>query len=96
MTQSLNCYHCAKSIPILSGVIHRSDDCPYCGFSLRCCKMCKFYDPRSYNECRETIAERIVEKEKANFCDFFIPGSPVNSNEVKDSAQKAFDALFKK
>lgn len=96
MTQTINCYQCGKTIPLLSGTIHRSDDCPYCRVSLRCCKMCKFYDVHSYNECRETVAERIVEKEKANFCDFFSPGSPANPNDAKESAQKAFEALFKK
>lgn len=96
MTQSINCYHCGKLIPLLSGTIHRSDDCPYCRVSMRCCKMCKFYDVHSYNECRETVAERIVEKEKANFCDFFSPGNPENPNDAKESAQKAFEALFKK
>ncbi len=96
MTQSINCYKCQKSIPIFGGVIHRSDDCPYCSVSMRCCKMCKFYDIHSYNECRESIAERLVDKEKANFCDFFSPGNPTNFEDVKANAQKAFDDLFKK
>ncbi len=58
--------------------------------------MCKFYDIHSYNECHESIAERLVDKEKANFCDFFSPGNPVNPEEVKEKTKVLFDSLFKK
>ncbi|MBF0341324.1 MAG: hypothetical protein HQL95_10245 [Magnetococcales bacterium] len=37
----------------------------------RVCLNCRFHDPGSYNECRETVAERIVDKDKANFCEEF-------------------------
>lgn len=96
MTQSINCYSCSKSIPLLTGTIHRSDDCPYCRVSLRCCKMCKFYDAHSYNECKEPVAERIVDKEKANFCDFFSPGNSAAAIDEKEKAKNAFESLFKK
>jgi len=29
-----------------------------------------------HNECREPVAERIVDKETGNFCDYFRPGHP--------------------
>jgi hypothetical protein len=59
--------------------------------------MCVFYDPKSYNECRESSADRVQDKEKANFCDYF----KINSNRAdpdqarKDALAKAA-ALFKK
>ena len=58
--------------------------------------MCEYYDPHSYNECREPIAERVLDKEKANFCDSF----RLNHTEShKQDGQDLFDvasALFKK
>ncbi len=73
---SLKCYHCAKEIPFKEDQdIGRSEDCPSCNTSLRCCRMCKFYDKSAYNECREPMADRVLDKEKANFCDFFKAGS---------------------
>ncbi|MBF0127876.1 MAG: hypothetical protein HQM02_11800 [Magnetococcales bacterium] len=49
----------------------RSDTCAGCSKDTRVCLNCRFHDPGSYNECRETVAERMVDKERANFCDHF-------------------------
>jgi hypothetical protein len=49
----------------------RSDTCPECEADLHCCLNCTFYDSRVYNECRESQAERVVMKERSNFCDYF-------------------------
>jgi hypothetical protein len=58
--------------------------------------MCTFYDQTAYNECREPSADRIVEKEKANFCDFFcLKGVGENSGSAKDDLKNKFDSLFK-
>ena len=77
----------------------RQDTCPNCKRDLRCCKQCKFYDPNAYNECREVSAERIVDKERANFCDFFVVKGSKKAggsiNRAKD-AKMALENLFKK
>lgn len=77
--------------------IGRSEECPECFCDLRCCKMCSFYDTHAYNECREPVAQRIVDKEKANFCDYFKLGSSgADSASTKKNALEAANALFKK
>jgi hypothetical protein len=59
--------------------------------------MCSFYDPKSYNECRESSADRVQDKEKANFCDYFkISGSNVDPDQAKKDALAKAAALFKK
>jgi hypothetical protein len=92
----MNCAFCGEKISI-GDKVTRSDTCPNCGKDLRCCRQCKFYDPGAYNECREVSAERTVDKERANFCDYFVMmgSSVVRVNRTKD-AKKALDALFKK
>ncbi len=60
-----NCYKCGKSISDTYKVmVSRSDSCPHCMADIRCCKMCQFYDPKAYNECREPNADRITEKRR--------------------------------
>ncbi len=96
-TMNYYCYKCQKSIPVLGSFkISRSEECPFCNVSLHCCKMCKFFDMHSYNECRETIAERILDKEKANFCDYFEINENVLSGNKKEDLLSAADSLFKK
>ncbi len=95
---SLVCHKCGKSLPeAFKVMVSRSDICPNCRADIRCCKMCQFYDPKAYNECRESSADRIVDKEKANFCDYFKIGSGGNNadKERQDALAKAA-ALFKK
>ncbi|MFN2377900.1 MAG: hypothetical protein ABR538_15300, partial [Candidatus Binatia bacterium] len=57
----------------------RSSRCPRCGSDLRCCLNCRFHDISSYNDCAEPSAERVLEKDRANFCDYFSPGGAVGA-----------------
>jgi len=94
----MKCVFCNKSIK-LTEKVSRRDTCPQCGRDLHCCKQCKFYDPGAYNECKEVAAERIIDKERANFCDFFLPrgakGGRGSFDRTKE-AKAALEALFKK
>ncbi len=68
----LTCFKCLKELSLDSSVkLSRTETCPSCLSDLHCCKMCLHWDKNSYNECRESMAERQVDKEKANFCDYF-------------------------
>ncbi|MGZ3691505.1 MAG: hypothetical protein ACXVAX_08375 [Pseudobdellovibrio sp.] len=68
-----------------------------CRSDLHVCKNCEFYDPKSYNECREPSADVVREKERANYCDFFSARQSANSaQDEKAKLKAAADALFKK
>lgn len=95
---SAQCYKCGSELPkSFSVFIARSDTCTQCRSDVRCCRMCQFYDPKAYNECRESNADRVVDKEKANFCDYFKLASSYNDphKEREDLLARA-QALFKK
>lgn len=97
--KKMNCCFCSETIAI-EQKISRRDTCPRCDRDLRCCKQCHFFDPHAYNECREVAAERIVDKGRANFCDFYVPkgekvGRGGSANRTKE-AKAALEALFKK
>lgn len=92
----VNCYKCNTDLQLSSNEkVGLKDTCEKCMADIHCCKMCNFYDVSSYNECRESSAERIVDKEKANYCDYFVLGSGTNNEDAAQSALDAANALFK-
>jgi hypothetical protein len=98
---SWRCVVCATELP-LPARVGRRDLCPGCGAELRSCRQCGFYDPRAYNACREPQAERVLDKERANFCEYFQPrasGAVVASAAPAGGAADArarLEALFQK
>ena len=93
------CYNCGSELSI-DGVVGRSLECPSCAKPVRCCKNCRFYQPGAHWDCRETIPEAVLDKERANFCDYFKlnelkPGDGGGKGESsRRSARNDFDALF--
>jgi len=61
------------------------------------CKNCGFYEPKAHNECHEPQAERVLEKERSNFCEYFKPRTGGGSGApTRDALKAAAEALFKK
>jgi len=88
------CFHCKKELD-LSTRPGRGEACPHCGSDVKVCLNCRFYDVTSYNECWEPSAERVVEKDKANFCEFFdLNDASTDQSREDDPLQKLKD-LFK-
>ena len=90
------CWKCHKEINIEKPV--RSDECPLCHADLHVCKACEFYESGVHNDCRETSAEFVSDKERGNFCDYFRASKKITAGEdtsKADKAKAAFDALFK-
>ena len=89
------CYSCKKTIaPALP--IGRRDECEHCSADLHSCVHCKFYDTGSYNECKESSASVVREKDRANFCDYFVWQDKAYSQDQTSSQLAAAEALFKK
>ena len=93
------CWKCRKEINIEKPV--RGDECPLCHADLHVCKACEFYESGAHNDCRETSAEFVSDKERANFCDYFRPNSKIaagggeaSGKSKADAARDAFNALF--
>lgn len=91
------CHKCLKDLEIKTPV-GRKDVCPCCGSDLRCCLNCVFHALGTYNECKEPQAERMLEKERSNFCDYFVFCDAASSNQGKnvgDSTKEKLESLFK-
>lgn len=90
------CFSCSAEIPV-NGLVGRRDDCPKCRADLHCCKNCEFYDPKSYNECREPQADVVKEKDRSNYCDYFQPRQAgLGGKNSREALLAAAEALFKK
>jgi hypothetical protein len=93
----IKCFNCQQDTGFeAKASIFRSTECPHCQSDLRCCSMCVFFDATSYNQCRESQADRITEKTKANFCGFFEFGTNNNRTQEKHEYLNAAESLFKK
>jgi hypothetical protein len=93
----MNCFYCGRQIEFKQRVGFR-EDCPGCERPLHVCLNCKFYDPTFNNQCREPQAERVIDKDRANFCEYFsarISNAPRQLAPVNEARAK-LDALFKK
>jgi hypothetical protein len=75
----------------------RRDECPSCHSDLHCCLNCTHYDTKASKSCREPVAEPVKEKQRANYCDYFIfREAGAVSGETSDAARKRLDELFKR
>jgi hypothetical protein len=89
------CWSCNKTID--ANNYHRLDRCDSCGKDTHACRNCEFHDRAFNNECTESQADRVVDKEKSNFCDYFKPSGRAGGNAAsKDALKAAAEALFKK
>ncbi len=80
-----HCFHCRKRLKI-SEKPPRDEVCPYCGKDLKACVNCKFFEVSAHNQCTEPMAERVCDKEKANFCEYFHfkESARINISPIKD------------
>jgi hypothetical protein len=96
------CWKCGHAIKVASGNrVGTREACPQCDSDLHACRNCRHYDPAKHNQCVETQAEWVRDKEAGNYCDYFWPGalrraSPPVSSGGADDAKETFDSLFKR
>src|SRR5689334_15348304 len=93
------CHKCGRGLNA-DADYGRQDTCQGCRNPTRVCLNCKNYDKSQYNDCSEPAAERVVEKEKSNFCDYFKPSEKTDGAasglSARELAIKAAEDLFKK
>ena len=89
------CYFCGKRLDDRL-VVYRNSECPYCGKDLKICYNCKFYREGAHWDCLETIKEPVREKDRANFCEYFVfkETSEDNTTKKEVEAKDKFKKLF--
>ncbi|MES9942966.1 MAG: hypothetical protein ABW105_03410 [Candidatus Thiodiazotropha sp. 6PLUC1] len=90
------CWHCDQALQ--SADFGRETNCSSCGKPTRVCRNCRWYAPSRPNQCEEPAVERVLEKEKPNFCELFEPTPTPLSDDTDrsdDTLRQAAEDLFK-
>ena len=90
---------CASCAAILPPGYDPNGRCFRCGFELRSCRMCAYFDTSARFECTQPIKERVPRKDAHNDCPFYIVRSTIEretSTSKPLDARSAFESLFRK
>jgi hypothetical protein len=90
------CWHCGR--PLGKADFGRENGCLGCGKATRVCRNCRHYARGRPNDCEEPMAEQVMDKERANFCDYFDPTLEPATGSVEASAsdlREVAENLFK-
>jgi hypothetical protein len=65
-----HCHNCGweYTLPAVPG---RTESCHQCGADLKVCLNCVHYDVRVAHQCKERRADPVMDKNMANFCEYF-------------------------
>ena len=96
----VSCFQCYNSVELSTKISFR-EECPQCGADMHVCLNCRFYDISAYNECKESSAEKVQNKDRNNYCEYFEANNNVaaKNNSYTDQKKKQLadaEALFKK
>jgi len=89
-----SCYWCKRELNILDKV-RRDETCPFCKNDLRSCVNCKFHDEGKHNKCSEPNSEWVGDKEKRNYCEYFVFRDSFKIEQNKDETRLKAESLFK-
>lgn len=97
MSGVLICWNCGSALTEYPLPISRTAECNQCHADLHVCKLCLYYDLSISNSCQEPIADEVLDKQKANFCDYFKTKpnafNPTNRDK-QNAARHALESLF--
>jgi hypothetical protein len=95
----MGCFSCNTVIELSAGErIGFRDACEKCDTDLHVCLNCIHHDSSAYNQCRESNAEWVSDRERANRCDYFAYADRSHDSASAKQARShsALDDLFKK
>ncbi len=70
-SMDMQCWKCGTELRNLLLPFSRYEECSACKADLHVCLACKNYDGNLSDACREDRADFVLDKDKANFCDYF-------------------------
>lgn len=93
----LRCWNCGHDLDDVPRPISRHEHCRKCFEALHACRLCRHYRSDLNSRCFEDRADPPMNKENANFCDYFRPdGGAFSSHRPQrsDTAHSRLDSLF--
>ena len=96
----MRCYACQAEVVIAAtDRIGFREECEHCQADLHACANCRHHAPGASNECRESSAEPVCDRLRANLCEWFSPGSEAGRRDLEDersAAMAELERLFSK
>ena len=93
MDEAFPCWHCGESVADVPLPLARLAECPGCSADLHVCRQCEHYDKSVARDCRESIADDVNDKERANFCGYFQLNRKISSPTTETVGGAARDEL---
>lgn len=93
----LKCWKCGADLKSVPRPFSRFAECPGCKMELHVCRMCRHYDLRYVGQCNHDFADKVLIKDKANFCSHFKPSPHAfegAGDPEKEKAEQALQSLF--
>lgn len=91
------CWHCGAGLTKVD--YGRETACLACGKPTRVCLNCRHFARGRPNDCMEPLAERVLDKTRANFCEHFDPidrpAAAGSAPSPADAARQAAEDLFR-
>lgn len=95
------CYFCGEAIAPGTR-FGFGEVCAVCGKDQHICLQCSFYLPGAHWDCRESVDAPVFDKERRNFCEWFVPDPKFSKKDPsrKDGrtdaakAKNSFSSLF--
>lgn len=93
----LSCWKCGANLKSVPRPFSRFAECPQCKTDLHVCRMCRHYNLKYIGQCSHDFADKVLQKEKSNFCSHFRPDPEAyqgGGNTQKGKAQEELESLF--
>jgi hypothetical protein len=97
MKRNIECWRCGTAVKPEQLPINRLEQCLHCHADLHVCRLCRSWDPRYTSKCSHDHAEPPLDRERANFCQYFRPAAGAFRHAgapAGDAARTDLEALF--
>jgi hypothetical protein len=97
MKKAVECWRCGTAVKPDQLPINRLEQCLHCHADLHVCRLCRSWNPRYTGKCSHDHAEPPLDRERANFCQYFRPAAGAFRNAgtpAQETARSNLEALF--
>ena len=97
MKKRIECWRCGTALGSDQLPITRLEQCHHCHADLHVCRLCRSWNPRYTSKCSHDHAEPPLERERANFCQYFRPAAGVFRHAgapAGDTTRNDLESLF--
>jgi hypothetical protein len=97
MKKRIECWRCGTAVKADQLPLTRLEQCLHCHADLYVCRLCRSWNPRYTSKCSHDHAEPPLDRERANFCQYFKPAAGAFRNAgtpAGESARSDLEALF--